>query len=129
PLAVRRTLLRYWRQWPGRFQIWFVAHPHGGLATCSAEGYHLWFDPKWWVFPDSRPEQAQAHIAHELAHAYRWATLGAQLFGEPIEQSETETRRLNISWGFQDTPFNKADYKDAIKREQKIAALMRRKQH
>jgi hypothetical protein len=76
PLGVRRALRRHWRAQDDA--PWIVYHrayyygEAGNYGSCGYEGYRLWFDPS---LLDALPDAAvQYLVAHELAHAYQWAT-------------------------------------------------------
>jgi hypothetical protein len=89
-------------------------------ATCSEHGWTLRFAP----FNDvGAPEAVEDTIAHELAHAFRYAT-NAYAWGDTITE-ETEVRKLVGSWGFKADEFREEDYAENIEFDRQMAALQR----
>jgi hypothetical protein len=123
PKNVRSELLRYWGQVPKMLRIqlgtrnlntlkqqlgrmlanWhrnadrprkFVEFGPRALGVCDRYGFFLGFDP----VGDLQQEMAAAVvIAHELAHAYHWAT---GKFRATLEDEEAATEELVREWGF-----------------------------
>ncbi len=121
PLAARHTLLKYWGRQPGRLQIELSTFRLDGFgATCSDGGFTLRFQPWFEVFQSSQVEQ---FIAHELAHAFRYASGTIKLFD--VETEEIETRKVVTDWGFRDEPYNPSDYREELEFQKRVEALRR----
>jgi hypothetical protein len=99
PPRVRGTLLRYWRKRPGRFFVRltdFHLDTINARACCSDRGFLLEFRT---YFDRLQPSAACVVIAHELAHAYLWAS-GRRRDEWSEKAEEKVVRQLTEGWGF-----------------------------
>jgi hypothetical protein len=137
PLGVRRALLRHWRSWPGRpysrLQIQLSTFRMDAAEAYEADdGFTLRFHPRLDILCGlpgeegaSSESDVESTIAHELAHAYRRATLPDNDRWEEgaTEREEVAARELSESWGFPQKPYRAADYRKKIKLEKAISRL------
>jgi hypothetical protein len=109
-VKVRRTLIHYWQKVPGPFSPWLVielttSRMENKEAACAEHGRLLKFMP-WFDFPPlpaQSGEELLNTIAHELAHAYLYAT--TERPDKSYNAFEHETIRVAESWGFPQRPF------------------------
>jgi len=106
-----------------------VDDPLGGFAAAVSDaGYTLRFQ---WLLDLSasltRPDTMNT-IAHELAHVFRFATVGLSDM-QDVKTCETETRKLAESWGFPQTPWKPTGaYKPILETEKSRKHYLKSKQ-
>jgi hypothetical protein len=101
PSQVRRCLIAYWQP---HLALSLTTHQMDGAWACVGDrGTWLRFHAFYCDLPHPF-HRVENTIAHELAHAYRWAT-GKHNYDD-YEREEWDARSLAESWGFPQKPYS-----------------------